>query len=308
MNMLTKYIVLFVILLATSATYANKTNVLTDFGVNPGNLTATIFTPEKNSKSLVVLLHGCGQNAEWLAEHTGLLAAARTKHFILLMPQQDKANNMQLCFNWFSPSDHLNDQGETASLMNMINTVRNNTNADKVFIVGLSAGGAMATSLIAQNPSTFSAAGIIAGVGFPCADTLVKALSCMKSGSSYAIETLAEQVKRLHDKAVEWPNISLITGSDDAIVNPENSKQMYLQWQQILQANNHVSVTTLPEGVSGERMQQDSNASFIELIMVNGIGHGWPINSQAENAGKAAPFVLESPINVADYLVDTWQI
>ena len=308
MNTVIKCILMFVTFIASSITYANVTKELKEFGANPGDLSATLFTPENAGKSLVVLLHGCGQNADWLAEHTGLLAAARKRGFSLLMPQQDKANNMQLCFNWFSPADHLIDQGETASLINMIHTVRSNANIEQVFIIGLSAGGAMATSLIAQHPTTFDAAGIIAGVGFPCADTLVKALSCMKIGSTYSIELLAEQVQQIHKGPVKWPDISLITGTDDAIVSPENSKQMFQQWQIILDANKRASTEALPEGVLAERMQHDSNAPFIELIMVNGIGHGWPINSQAENAGKAAPFVLESPINVTDYLIDAWQI
>ncbi len=308
MYIITRTVIMFTLLAATFSAVGSEIRQLNEFGDNPGNLSATFFKPADNTDSLVVLLHGCGQNAEWLADHTGLLSGSKREQFALLLPQQDKSNNIQLCYNWFSPADHLAGQGETASLINMIETARKQSGANKIYIVGLSAGGAMATSLIAQYPSTFRGAGIIAGVGYPCADTLVKALSCMKSGSAYEAQKLADIVKQLHTKPMVWPNISLFSGSMDAIVSPINSRQMYDQWQLIMNTNASVSIPEIPDGISVERMQNESNKSFIELIMIDGIGHGWPINSQATNAGKAAPFVLESPINVTDYLIDVWGI
>ncbi|MBT8449090.1 MAG: PHB depolymerase family esterase [Gammaproteobacteria bacterium] len=293
-------------LFVPNSTYAG-TQKLEQFGENPGELLATVYSPKTETSSIVLLLHGCAQNAEWLAEHTGLMSAAKAEEFTLLMPQQVKANNIQLCFNWFSEADQLMGSGETASIMNMIETVKKTTKADKVYVVGLSAGGAMATSLIAQYPNEFQAAGIIAGVGYPCADSLIKALTCMKSGSTYQISDLAEKVQKLHGETVQWPNITVMAGTEDTIVSPQNATQIQQQWQIIMDANKKITGTNVLDGITASRMENAQDA-YIELLMIEGIGHGWPINSKSPNAGKAAPFVLETTVNATDYLINQWQL
>ena len=85
------------------ATLESKSQVtpLTDFGTNPGELSASYFTPQASSRAIVVLLHGCTQLGEQLAQDIGLLALAKEHGFSVLIPQQSNSNNITTCFNWF---------------------------------------------------------------------------------------------------------------------------------------------------------------------------------------------------------------
>lgn len=300
----------FATTLLASDTFADNSitvNQINSFGDNPGDLSASMYTPNAQASALVVLLHGCGQKAELLAKQTGLLAAAKQEQFALLLPQQSNSNNMQFCFNWFSSTDHKAGSGETASLMNMIAYAKQSSNTKTVYLVGLSAGGAMSSSMLAQYPETFSGVAIIAGVGYPCADSLVKALSCMKNGSSYDIDKLVSPITDLHNAKVDWPSIVIVTGTEDTIVSPKNSQQIFELWTNITEASNSVALTNLPEQISGKR-SKTKNERFIELIEIKGLGHGWPINLESIYSGEAAPFVVETSLSMTDYLMDLWQL
>ena len=125
---------------------------LENFGENPGELTASYLASPIPSDSVVVLLHGCLQNGEQLAKQSGFYALAREHHFNLLIPQQHTTNNIKDCFNWFSPQDTTRDSGELKSIVEMISKVSNDIQTPRIFVVGLSAGGAMATGLLSQYP------------------------------------------------------------------------------------------------------------------------------------------------------------
>ena len=112
-------------------------SALTDFGSNPGELTASYVQGAKGNKNLIVLLHGCVQQGELLAQQSGLLALAKQKKFSLLMPQQSTNNNIKGCFNWFSQQDIEKNQGESLSIKNMISTVNAEHNFSNIYIIGL---------------------------------------------------------------------------------------------------------------------------------------------------------------------------
>lgn len=136
-----------------------------DFGANPGALTASIYTPATNPGSaLVVLLHGCVQDGIELADNSGLTGLAQEKQFAVLVPQQSFDNNVKRCFNWFSAQDTQVDSGEMLSLKNMITQAQATTGAKRVYLVGLSAGGAMASAALVNYPDFFTAGAVIAGL------------------------------------------------------------------------------------------------------------------------------------------------
>lgn len=269
---------------------------LTEFGDNPGEISASYFSAASPSDSLVVLMHGCGQNAEQLAKQSGFYQQAKLHHFSLLLPQQHKQNNATTCFNWFSKADQDKDQGETLSIVNMIKASKQLTQSNKVYIVGLSAGGALTSSLLIHYPNMFEAGAIIAGVPYPCADNLIKAISCMKSGSPLDARTLA---KEIHKTGINWPELTVITGQQDAIVNPKNSELMAQQWGYLTGDSEKQSLPR--EGVEASIFGDSS-----ELIVIPNMGHGLPVNSAIEAGGSAAPFVLQSPFSAADHLVKKW--
>ena len=281
---------------ACNQTHAGEFNQLENFGDNPGQLTASYFKPEQASKNLVVLLHGCGQHGETLAQQSGFLQQAKMHNFALLVPQQDKSNNATICFNWFSKADQDKGQGETQSIMNMIKQTKAETKATDVYIAGLSAGGALTSSLLSHYPDSFKAGAVIAGIPYPCADNLIKAISCMKSGSELTAKQLA---KSIHSSVVEWPNLTVISGSSDSVVNPKNSELMAQQWGYLTGAVK--AKTSEKEGV---KISNFGNVS--ELILISGMEHGMPVNPDLKAGGTEAAFVLKSSFSAADYLVNKW--
>lgn len=295
------------LVLASVSTHGALTEVK-NFGDNPGSLTAFASLTEEKKRPLVVLLHGCGQTAHFLAENSGLLAAADTKQFNLLLPQQEKTNNPQLCFNWFSTADQLKGQGETLSIMNMVNTISTEQQASDTYIVGLSAGGSMASSLMSQYPDNFKAGAIIAGIGYPCADNLIKALSCMKNGFTDSVQSMAQKLITDKNNPGKWPNLIVISGSSDAIVNPVNSDQLLQQWQLLLNIKKADSVDLGNENIKVKRAENSDSNQYVELITIENMGHGWPVNSKAQFGGKPAPFVLDTSFSASEYLVSRWDL
>ncbi|WP_341206407.1 PHB depolymerase family esterase [uncultured Psychrosphaera sp.] len=281
---------------------------LTHFGDNPGELLASVFLPKakmvnnKQQNKLVVLLHGCGQNGETLSRQSGLLDLAKSHQFSLLIPQQVSTNNATACFNWFSQQDQQTEQGESLSIMNMIRTVQSKFKLEQVYIVGLSAGGAMASNLLSQYPGSFEAGAIIAGIPFPCADNLVKAISCMKSGSDLGAKLQADRIMKLNKGVKQWPKLTIISGSADGIVNPKNSLDMAQQWSQLHQVSEQAQTQ------KGTNMTTTywGDTKNVELIELDNIGHGFPVNPNVKGGGTVAPFVVASDLSAAQYLVEKW--
>ena len=128
---------------------------------NPGKLAGRLYVPNNiaGPAPLVVVLHGCTQNAALYDHGSGWSALADKHGFILLFPEQNRTNNPLLCFNWFLPDDSGRGMGEAASIANMIAAVKaaHDVDPDRVFVTGLSAGGAMASVMLATYPELFAA-------------------------------------------------------------------------------------------------------------------------------------------------------
>ncbi|WP_189526808.1 PHB depolymerase family esterase, partial [Mesorhizobium sp. M7A.F.Ca.ET.027.03.2.1] len=139
-----------------SFTSADRLSTLGNFGSNPGALQAQYYMPADlpDGAPLVVVLHGCTQNAAGYDRHSGWSQLADEGGFALLYPEQQRANNPNLCFNWFLPADTARDRGEVFSIRQMIETmvVAHGLDRKQIFVTGLSAGGAMAAAMIATYP------------------------------------------------------------------------------------------------------------------------------------------------------------
>src|ERR1700760_2277965 len=115
------------------------------FGTNPGGLRMFAFVPAPLQKppALVVVLHGCGQTATGYDLGAGWSTLAKHYGFALLLPEQQRINNGNTCFNWFNPEDTARDSGEARSIREMIAHMveTHRIDARRIFITGLSAGG-----------------------------------------------------------------------------------------------------------------------------------------------------------------------
>ena len=158
------------------------------FGSNPGNLRMLTYVPDSVSSSpaLVVVLHGCTQTAAGYDHGSGWSALADRYGFVLLYAEQQEANNPKRCFNWFQPGDIERDQGETHSIRQMVEHAvrRHGVDRSRIFVTGLSAGGAMTSTMLATYPEVFAGGAIVAGLPYHCATSVPEAFECMFQGQT----------------------------------------------------------------------------------------------------------------------------
>ncbi|PHR84131.1 MAG: esterase [Colwellia sp.] len=302
-----KPLVTFLLTLGVSLSSQADFLKLEKFGANPGDLEASYFTPDIENPALVVLLHGCAQQGDELALQSGLFGLAKKYNFALLLPQQGLNNNITRCFNWYSADDFTRDSGESLSIKNMISRLKEQLGSKEVYIIGLSAGGAMASGMLANYPALFTAGAVVAGIPFPCADGLITGISCMRNGPSQTVDELVTLVEKINPKQKTWPKLSVWTGKNDSIVNPLNSSMLAQQWANLsaLESNpiiNHKS------GYTVTLWQNSAKETQVELIEVSNLGHGIMVNPHVENGGEVSDYVLASPISTVKHVIDFWQL
>jgi poly(hydroxyalkanoate) depolymerase family esterase len=267
---------------------------------NPGNLRARCYVPDglKAGAPLVVVLHGCTQDAAVYDHGSGWSTLADRHGFALLFPEQQRANNPMLCFNWFSVGDTQRGMGEAASIRGMIEAMKKAHGVDpaRIFVTGLSAGGAMASAMLATYPEVFAAGAILAGVAYGCADGVAEAFDCMGGRARSDAAALAAQVRRASPHKGPWPRVQVWHGSADSTVAPSNADAIALQWAALHglepKPDRVDEVETYPRrawlGPEGEPL--------IEQYSVTGMAHGVPLDGSAapeEAVGAAGAHMLD---------------
>src|SRR5262249_7395953 len=146
--------------------------------------------------ALVVVLHGCTQTAASYDIGAGWSTLAERYGFALLMPQQKVSNNANGCFNLFLPDDTGRGRGEALSIRQMIRAAGEKYRLDegRIFVTGLSAGGAMTSVMLATYPEIFAGGAIIAGLPFGIANNLQQALAAMRQPPHHSARDLGNRV------------------------------------------------------------------------------------------------------------------
>jgi poly(hydroxyalkanoate) depolymerase family esterase len=134
-----------------------------------GELRYLTYVPARTKdglQGLIVMLHGCTQTPEDFAAGSRMNALAETHRLVVVYPHQSRGENAQSCWNWFRSGDQMRDRGEPALLTGLAWEIaaRHEIQADKVYVAGLSAGGAMTAILGEAYPDVFSAIGIHSGL------------------------------------------------------------------------------------------------------------------------------------------------
>ncbi|MET0546100.1 MAG: PHB depolymerase family esterase [Caulobacterales bacterium] len=278
---------------------------------NPGDLRMHTYVPADlpAGAPLVVVLHGCGQSAEALAIGASWLQLADLHGFALLCPEQKRANNFNTCFNWFAPEDSRRGGGEACSIVQMTQWILDNRALDpaRVFVAGLSAGGAMTNVLLATYPDIYAAGGVIAGLPFAAARNMAEAFVAMQRGSVRSAGELAEAVLAARQGA-RWPKVSVWHGDADSTVAPSNASAIINQWTDA----RHISTPPLHEYLSGHERRRwlDSSGDIVlELNIVPGMNHAWPLATEGRDAcGAPGPYLAAVNISASAELLRFWGI
>lgn len=228
---------------------------------------------------------------------------------MLLFPEQQRANNPNLCFNWFSPSDNERDRGEALSIRQMIAAMVETHGIDpsRIFVTGLSAGGAMTSVLLASYPDLFAGGAIIAGLPHGSASNVQQALQAMRGPGPDNAKALGDRVRGASSHQGAWPTISIWHGSADPTVNVANADAILAQWLSVHDLGHAPDRT---ENIAGHRYRVWSDATgrpLIEDYRIANMGHGTPLaTTGAQACGVAMPHMLEAGISSTRRIAASW--
>lgn len=282
---------------------------LAGFGSNPGQLAGWYYAPPgKTGVPLVVALHGCTQDAAGYDTGTGWSEIAEAHGFAVLLPEQRRANNPNLCFNWFEPGDARRRTGEPLSIAQMIDAMaeRHGVDPGRVHITGLSAGGAMTAIMLASYPEKFAAGAILAGLAHGAAVNVQEAFQQMR-GYAPNSRSNGRTVRESSTHRSAWPAVSIWHGTADTVVDLSNAEGILRQWQEIHGVDGEPDEQGLVDGHPRRAWHDDAGRLVIEEYRVLGMGHGVPLAVQGECAcGETGAFMLEAGISSTLHSARTW--
>jgi poly(hydroxyalkanoate) depolymerase family esterase len=283
------------------------------FGSNPGQLGAKVYIPEvlHPEAPLVVVLHGCTQNAAVYDKGSGWSQLADRYGFALLFPEQRRTNNSNLCFNWYDASDARRGVGEAKSIAQMVQhmTATYGLDASKRYITGLSAGGAMTAVMLATYPELFAGGAIIAGLPFATANSLPEALERMRGQNMPSRRQLAAHVESAAPNARRTPTLSVWHGTNDGIVSSANAIAIVDQWRDLHRVGTATGHIGSVDGHRREVWRDPQGKEVIEKIEVRGMGHGTPLDTRGANScGTAGPHMLEAGICSTRRIAEFWEL
>ena len=232
---------------------------------------------------LIMLLHGCSQDAAGFAASTRAASFGRSKQIALLLPEQAQEANPQRCWNWFGADPLVNL--ETAILKSILDHVcaTQPVRAGQCFAMGISAGGAMSLTLALRYPQTFVAVASHSGAAPNSAGTLIQAGQTLRGGRLPDVEELAQRLA--HERL---PPLLVLHGDADLMVAPANADAAVGLWLTLAAGHGKITSSSaeLARGTRYPCTRVDwklDGKPLARLLRIRGLGHAWSggIASQA---------------------------
>ena len=247
------------------------------FANGAGSRTYKIYVPsgyKGQPLPVVVMLHGCTQNPDDFAAGTRMNELAEEQTFLVAYPRQPQSANMQKCWNWFDGDHQLREGGEPSLIAGLTRQVVAEFHADprRVYVAGLSAGGAAAAVLAMTHPDIFAAVGVHSGLACGAAKDMSSAFAAMAGGG-----TLRER-----GEGAIVPTI-VFHGDADRTVHLANAGQVVSQAKAKASLIEVVTHGETPDGMTYTQIVQIDAADkeVVEQWVLHGAGHAWSGGSLA---------------------------
>jgi poly(hydroxyalkanoate) depolymerase family esterase len=274
------------------------------YGNKAGTRTYKLFIPSSYHQGqplpLVVMLHGCTQSPDDFAAGTRMNFIAEEQNCLAVYPAQPSGANPSKCWNWFRAADQRRDEGEPSLIAGITRRVMQEYSVDpkRVFVAGLSAGGAAAAIMGATYSDLYAAVGIHSGLAYGAATDMPSAFAAMRQGGKGGRQT-----------AADCPMIPTIIfhGDRDTTVHPDNGAQVVEHAIGATKTRKKVHRGKIPGGHGYTRTtyaDADAECEILEHWNVHGAGHAWsggsPAGSYTDGEGPDATkemlrFFLEHP-------------
>ncbi|MBB1499087.1 PHB depolymerase family esterase [Paracoccus sp. MC1862] len=232
-------------------------------------------TADEGLQGLIVMLHGCTQSPEDFAAGTGMNTLAEEHRLLVVYPAQTGGDNSMSCWNWFRPGDQMRDSGEPAIIAGLTESLRDQyaIPADRVFVAGLSAGGAMAAIMGETYPELYGAIGVHSGLAYGSANDAMSAFAVMRGQAGIAPAASGKP----HGGSEAEPRLIVFHGSADTTVHPSNAERI------IAGKGGSGGKTSRSEpGAAGETRgytrlvtKRKDGTHGVESWMIDGAQHAW---------------------------------
>jgi poly(hydroxyalkanoate) depolymerase family esterase len=241
---------------------------------------------------LLIVLHGCTQTPEEIAAGTQMNALAEKHNFFVAYPKQPASANHNNCWKWFDKAHQHRGSGEPASIAGIVRQVRSfyNIKSRQTYAAGFSSGGAMAVIMGVTYPDLFSGIGIVSGLQYKAATSLLRALSTMGTGGNNPDQCGVLAYKEMDSRAKLMP-IIVFHGTRDLTVSPRNGDQIISQWAKtndliydgidnndIRDTPSIIHNTRVPGGrlyTKSTYLSPDGHVLMLKYT-IDGLGHAWP--------------------------------
>lgn len=277
---------------------------VTGFGSNPGNLNMYVHIPTGVAPNapLVVMMHGCTQNAATVSQESGWNQLSDRHKFYVVYPEQNSGNNSSNCFNWFQVGDQDRGQGEVLSIKQMVDhmTANYSIDASKIFVTGLSAGACMTNVMLACYPEIFSKGAVMAGAPHKAASDALTAYNVgqgtvTKTPSQWGSLVTAEYPSYTGS----YPAVAVFHGSSDPVVNINNETEIMKQWTNVHGADQ--TADAVVNSFNGnafvtKNVYNDNNGKeVVETYTLSGMGHAVALDTGScyQKCGKTGTYAYQ---------------
>ena len=242
-----------------------------------GTLKYKLFVPggyQGDPLPLVVMLHGCTQSPDDFAAGTGMNTVADQQNFLVAYPEQARSANIGKCWNWFNASNQRRDLGEPALIAGLTRQIIAEfaVQPGRIYVAGLSAGGAAAAIMGSTYPELYAAIGVHSGLACGAASNMTSALTAMTQGG----------ILRNDGSKRAVPTI-VFHGDRDTTVNVVNGYQVIAQSKGAAHLQASVTEGKSTGGIGYTRTVQsnDFGRPVLEEWILHGAGHAWSGGSTA---------------------------